>query len=326
MAADAPTDPFFDLLTDALRAGPGSPQWRDAVAALRQKGADDSDEYRLLIRTRENLESGREYRGVRAGAGFTRKVMDRLGEPQDDGRQTLPIANIVAVLCALGIIVAIGYVIYRVASPTAEPDQQAIQQLIDESTHFLTDIADAQFAGVPPQGWKQIGQLPLSFDGAMTPSAQVKDQGSGVYYETPIVAPPSFMAEAMVDAPKPTDAVWVQVFVSADANFSADRATSSQELVWTLQGSRQSVAVNGNVKPAATKPPTGQFPVRLLMNGNLAVVEVGQRKPDGKIEFTRVWAGAHHLSGNTRYVGVRFLCTRAATDPPPAIASVKIAR
>ena len=31
MPTDAPTDPFFELLTDALRAGPGSPQWRDAV-------------------------------------------------------------------------------------------------------------------------------------------------------------------------------------------------------------------------------------------------------------------------------------------------------
>src|SRR5690242_12889926 len=108
MPTDAPTDPFFELLTDALRAGPGSPQWRDAVAALREKGADDTDEYRLLIRTREDLESGREYRSVRAGVGFTRNVMDRLGEQETDGRKTLPIANIIAILCAIAIIVAVG--------------------------------------------------------------------------------------------------------------------------------------------------------------------------------------------------------------------------
>ena len=326
MPTDAPTDPFFELLTDALRAGPGSPQWRDAVAALRVKGADDSDEYRLLIRTREDLESGREYRSVRAGTGFTRNVMDRLGEQESDTRKTLPIANIIAIVCAIAIIVAVGYIIYRVASPAPEPDQQAIENLIAESNHFLTDIADAHFAGAVPDGWKQIGSLGLTFNDALRPDASTTNEGGGVYYLSPVVASPSFMVEAMIDAPKATDAMWVQVFASADPSFSADRATSSQELVWTLAGNSQSVAINGNVKPISTKPPTGQFPVRLLINGNLAVVEVGQRKADGKIEFTKVWAGAHHLPGADRYVGVRFLRTKAGAEPAPAIAFVKIAK
>ena len=44
-------DPFLVLLTDALRAGPGSPEWRDAVATL--KTSDERvDEYRLLIEAR----------------------------------------------------------------------------------------------------------------------------------------------------------------------------------------------------------------------------------------------------------------------------------
>ena len=51
---DVEKDPFLVLLSDALRAGPGSPQWHDAVAALRQKGLDGTDEHRLLIR-RANL-------------------------------------------------------------------------------------------------------------------------------------------------------------------------------------------------------------------------------------------------------------------------------
>ena len=326
MPTDAPTDPFFELLTDALRAGPGSPQWRDAVAALREKGADDTDEYRLLIRTREDLESGRDYRSVRAGVGFTRKVMDSLDEQDTSGSKSLPIANLVAIICALAIIVAVGYVIYRVASPAPEPDQQAVQQLIDESNHFLTDIADAHFSGAVPDGWKQIGALPLNFDNALRPSAATANEGGGVYYLTPVLAQPSFMTEAMVDTSKATDATWVQVFVSADDNFSTDRATSSQEVVWTMQGHTQSVAINGSVKPISINPPRGQFPVRLLINSNIAVVEVGQPRPDGKLEFTKVWSGAHHLAGSARYVGVRFLCTRAGGEPAPAITSVKIAK
>jgi len=35
-AAEIESDPFFELLTDALRAGPGSPQWHQAVQRLRQ--------------------------------------------------------------------------------------------------------------------------------------------------------------------------------------------------------------------------------------------------------------------------------------------------
>ena len=73
------SDADLKLLTDALRAGPASPQWHEAVTQLRAGGVNGSDasadEYRLLVAARENLESGREYRSVRAGPGFTRKVM-----------------------------------------------------------------------------------------------------------------------------------------------------------------------------------------------------------------------------------------------------------
>src|SRR5437773_747365 len=61
------SDPLFTLLTDALRAGPGSPEWHQAVARLREDGANGSDEYKLLQTAREHLESGRDFRAVRAG-------------------------------------------------------------------------------------------------------------------------------------------------------------------------------------------------------------------------------------------------------------------
>src|SRR5882757_4169178 len=84
------SDPLFTLLTDALRAGPGSPQWSQAVAAIRTRGAE-GDEYQALITARDNLESGRDYRSVRAGAGFTRKVLssiEQTGEPAAAGFRT----------------------------------------------------------------------------------------------------------------------------------------------------------------------------------------------------------------------------------------------
>ena len=63
MPTEVENDPFFQLLTDALRAGPASPPWREAVAKLREQGGDGpgpgSDEYRLLIEARQNLEVGK---------------------------------------------------------------------------------------------------------------------------------------------------------------------------------------------------------------------------------------------------------------------------
>jgi len=98
MAQEVDTsDPFFTLLTDALRAGPGSPEWRDAVAQLKVNG-EPVDEHRLLIEAREALESGRDYRSIRAGAGFTRKLLTNLDKesPREGQKTRFPTATIVA--------------------------------------------------------------------------------------------------------------------------------------------------------------------------------------------------------------------------------------
>src|SRR5690606_40903756 len=71
---DLHSEQFLTLLTDALLAGPGSPQWQEAVSILRRAGAE-GDEYAMLITAREHLESGRPYRAVRPGPNFTRKVL-----------------------------------------------------------------------------------------------------------------------------------------------------------------------------------------------------------------------------------------------------------
>ena len=104
--ANMETDPFFTLLTDALRAGPGSPQWHDAIASLRQQGLEGADEHRLLIEARENLESGREFRAVRAGPGFTRKLMSEIEkEPAGGHKNGIPTATLIAIICGLLIVV-----------------------------------------------------------------------------------------------------------------------------------------------------------------------------------------------------------------------------
>ena len=51
----------LQLVTSALRAGPGSPEWRAALEALPTAGKDQAAEFNHLYAARERLASGRAY-------------------------------------------------------------------------------------------------------------------------------------------------------------------------------------------------------------------------------------------------------------------------
>src|SRR5256885_363896 len=115
------TDQFLKLLTDALQAGPGTPQWHEAVTRLRASSEPEADEYRMLVEARENLESGRDYRSVRAGPGFTRKVMEGIEKEEAMPSAAPPTANIlaiVALLVILTVIIVVAALLYKGSAPT----------------------------------------------------------------------------------------------------------------------------------------------------------------------------------------------------------------
>src|SRR5690349_14904038 len=108
---DLQSDQFMTLLTDALRAGPGSPEWHQAVGVLRASGgAQGADEFQMLVRAREDLESGRDYRSVRGGPGFTRKVLTEIEQEAPGKSRGLPSANLIALLAG-GVLIAVVTVI-----------------------------------------------------------------------------------------------------------------------------------------------------------------------------------------------------------------------
>src|SRR5688572_31309804 len=122
--------PFFQLLTEALRAGPGSAQWGEAVAKLRDGGVEGGDEYKLILRAREDIGLGRDFRKVSAGPGFTRKVLDAV-EREGTRGSGVPTATIVAILSGLVIIAVIITVIVIMSGggATKDPQQAAIERL-----------------------------------------------------------------------------------------------------------------------------------------------------------------------------------------------------
>ncbi|HSU65869.1 MAG TPA: hypothetical protein VLJ39_03265 [Tepidisphaeraceae bacterium] len=318
--ADIDKDPFLLLLTDALRAGPGSPEWRDAVAKLKD-GGQDTDEYRLLIEARDALESGKDYRSVRAGTGFTRKLLDNIGQEQaSKPRRPFPVAATLGVLAGIVILAAIAVAIYQFypRGTINSANKKAIDDLA--STYFPTQVLSTNFAQEIPPAWRTIGSLPVvATDGlhagtaAVSPGAYL---GGGIVTVEPLPADQAFSVQVNLQVKGSGPDLIPQVFVSSRPDFSSDRATSSQELVWQLTGTEQSAVVGGRVErlqPVASH--TKSLTVRLIVNRDLAIVE-----SDGH----RLWAGANGLEAQPRYVGVRFIRTAGKAAAEISVTSVQI--
>jgi hypothetical protein len=323
MPIEVENDPFFQLLTDALRAGPASPPWREAVAKLRDSGGQGMDEYRLLIEARQNLEIGKEYRQVRPGPEFTRKVLSGVDETrQAGGGRRVPIAGIVAILAAIVLVGVVVYVARLIGGGQA--GSGAVEELA--TAYFPTTVISADFDSYVLSGARGIGKLPLGAPGGLhlvKGSASADGMlGGGLVLPQPLAADAPFATEAHIRPGGAGDQL-AELFISTSDDFSADRATAPHELVWLIRGQSQQVVRDGEVvvdKPIARISGQPTLDVRIIMNRDLAVVEV---------DHQRVWAGAHGLGDGPRYAGVRILTTAPdviGKPPEPAIMDWKVVK
>lgn len=342
MAVDVESDPFFQQLTDALRAGPDSPEWQEAVARLRAQGGAPAgaDEYRLLITAREHLGSGQDYRTVRAGAGFTRKLFDSIeDERKGGGRPGVPMANVIALVSALAILVVLGVVAFVLSRGPREGPGPDVDRLA--ATFFPNTVASATFQDggggaqwMPGESaWRWIGRLPVAADpsppGYLRPGKLAADAGNadggGLVLAQGMPPDQPFAVEAEVVLPGDSDPVIVEVFVSDSADFSTDRATAPRELVWLAEPGTQRVVVEGRVqelekktRPASRDPAarSNPIPVTIIVDRDVAVVKAGDQ---------RLWAGPHGLAPDRpRYAGVRFIRRRGDGASTAAVSSVRV--
>src|SRR5436190_4602255 len=153
------SDQFLKLLSEALRAGPGSPEWHEAVNQLKNSSLADADEYRMLINAREHLESGRDYRSIRAGPGFTRKLMNAIDQEAAAQTPAPPSAGVIALVAAAGIItiIVIVAIIWYRGSPV-QPSSPDLQNIVFAQTTVTTDFTQTQ--EIPPQ-WRTFGLAPV---------------------------------------------------------------------------------------------------------------------------------------------------------------------
>ncbi|MGH7214762.1 MAG: hypothetical protein ACREIT_08360 [Tepidisphaeraceae bacterium] len=340
---DLQSGAFLDLLTDALRAGPGTPEWRQAVQAVKAAHGNGSvaDEYEMLLAAREHLESGREYRAVRPGPGFTRKVMAGIEDEEDGpgGRKSrgIPTATIVAVFSALvlvGVLGLVGHFLWRGAKGDAPKPADL------GSMYFGTTVSLSTFDADIPTDWREVGLLTVrglrgglrpDFAQATTLPTPAPDYiGGGIVSTMPLAADQPVAVEVTVHITRASLDVVPQIFITDDPTFSADRGTSPHELVWLLRGDQEQVVLpDGRVVAASTTSSGGSgnngttgdsrpLIVRFLLDRTGAVIDSGSN---------RVTVGAHQLNpAKPRQIGVRFLARSGATDAGVTFASVRVLR
>ena len=309
----------LQLVTEALRAGPGTPPWREALATI--EATAGADEYRVLYTARERLASGRSYRELYAGQGFTRKVFDAIEQEESAAPAALPSANLIAALSALVILGILAIVAWFVIPRDATEGPQELSE-----TYFVNTRAASRFESELGMEWAAFGPLPVIAQDGLRPApanGQTSGKGfrgGGVIYERTFSPTEPVAIEASIRHSRASDDLVVQVFVADDRNFSNDTATSPHELVWSLRGSEASVVLpDGSVESPGLKVRAGSnatVDVRMAVNKTEAVVEMNGR---------RLWSGRNLLDASRpRVVGVRFLARSSEEKGRAFVESVRV--
>jgi hypothetical protein len=304
-----------------------------ARGAGQAAGAAARDEHALLYAVREHLASGRAYREVRPGAEFSRRLWGAIEDEQAARKSaSVPTANLVAMLSAAAIVAVVAMAAYFLTRGAGEPPPAPATDL--SRILFVDTAAEATFNGPPGTEWRTVGSLPLAATrGAMRPAPTTAPVapttgsaegyvGGALVWDRPIGPADAVSVEAVLRLPKAGDDVTAQLFVTDDATFSDDRATTSSELVVLVRdGEARVVLPSGRVAGETLTLRQGQAAVRvrLMFDANSAAVDAGNR---------RLFAGEHGLGGDRpRYLGVRFLTrTGAAMDPKdaPGLDSIRV--
>jgi len=326
-------DALFELITDALRGGPGTPAWHEALRQLKQRGGSAADDYKLLLQAREHLESGREYRSVRAGPEFTRKVLNAIDQEPAGQRLPSATATLIAILgglLALAALVAIGQRLISANSPHAV----TLADLQDQP--FTHEQITANFTGAIPRGFGRIGTLPLLFDHAMqvdekalhTPAATQNSEtlGGGIYALQAFPANQPLDMEITLQLNGNGPSTIPQAFIADNADFSPDRGISAHEFTFSAKPDNKGIWLPQLFMPGGELAQIAQADalahdettcvIRIAIAGNFALVDCA-----GK----RLYAGPSGLSpGQPRYAGVRLLRLHTGSKPTLRVQSVRL--
>jgi hypothetical protein len=303
------SDPLFQLLTDALRAGPQSAEWSQAVAQVRESGWAETDEYKLLLQAREDLESGKEYKAIRAGAGFTRNLFGKIDEEKEAAKaKGLPTANLLAIgagVVLLGVVVVVAVLMSRGGKGNESETLPSV---------FVSPVFSTNFA--PPDRSMTISSAtPADLSDGLRPGPATGEPGSFARTEAVAAQPERgrFEIEAELQLPAGgKGAALTQVFVQP-ANGAA--TASFGELSWVAQGTEQRVRLGEQTLKTGALPADGTVTVQIVVGNTVAAVYSNKQL---------LWTGEHKLPSGPKLPGVRFLRPAGDAGPVPVVKVVRV--
>lgn len=271
------SDQLLKVLTEALRRGPGSPEWHDAIERLKHDGVQGADEYRLLLTVRERLESGQEYREVRAGPGFTRELFGKLENEQAGASTRRPVTAIVVGLICVLVLVGSAAVMIRYLSDGEKPDasgQKLAQQL------FSTPIEQWTFENSIPASLVPSGTLKFDPYGGLR-AGRSKDEkypaDATLVSKQPMELSKGVCVESQMQFRPGTD-LRPALVVSGQGE---EISLTLDDAGFLIRRGEKTVTINRSIPP-------GQYTLRLKLNETSVIAEV-----DGRA----IWSDSHALTG-----------------------------
>jgi hypothetical protein len=284
---------MLKLLTDALRRGPGSPEWHEAIQQLRTSGAKGADEHRLLITVRERLEAGQEYRSVRAGPAFTSELFSKL-EKDPEGAPRRPwIALVVATLCLIVVIGSAAMLTnYLSNKPARDP---AIERLAQQL--FVNPTFRVTFEKPVTTGLTTIGDLKLESNGGLriaNVAGPNDPRGTVVVrHADPLNLTGGTCVELDTVLNRAGDATAGIVLWPADL---AEPRTGSGTFIFSMDSGGYTVIAGGSTTRVARSIQAGKYTLRLKVAGDVAIAEVSGQE---------IWSGRHEVGTATAQLGIR---------------------
>jgi hypothetical protein len=261
---------LLELVSNALRDGPGSVAWEQATSMI---DAGEGEELAALYRVRQRIESGKRWRQVRPGVGFTRKLMDAVDQQSEANVRSTGPATIIAILCGVLVLVGIAVLVPMLLSHAKVPEPWV----------------QSDFANAVGGDWRVTGNLEVKASHGLRAVGPINGDGGqwGIQSVKSFPADQSFSFAATVDVPN--DGTTAQVFVTNQEN----------ELGAMIDGQQVRVMLPGAQLAITPRPKNGSVQIRWLIGPSSETLEL-----DGK----QIWAGTNDLSGDQpRFIGVRFL-------------------
>jgi hypothetical protein len=317
---------LFELLTDALRSGPGSASWTAAVEYFCADGR--GNEYKRLLEARERLESGKNYRSMQSSSHLARAVLasvaaeDSAPRARASGQLSARTMVLVGALAAACILVFTGLVIEIVLSDAGYNGRGGTIRL---PAPALSEAGLHSFDSIVPVGWQTIGSLRVKAEHGLRLAGGSKqlDQSGGLFWQEPLPKSRPFRLEAKVRY-MGSASVSPEVFLTDEQTFDDDRpAERNHEFAWTVLDDKprvrladQTLAFSDDAIPAGQ---TVTLAVEIKVDGASASVAT-----DNGLVCSH-WAGAHLLdSDKPWHMGVRFVVHGTRHDDCVAIDAIRL--